>query len=143
MAALTPEQLRHEFAGPATSILNRAGHILTAINRWCVAIMGGDARTVERPPLVSHADLVAYESVVRERVNCCLAGLSDERLSEVHDFQMLRGTYRASWGEALRHVINHGTYHRGQIATLLTLRNVDYPDTDYIFWLATRDRSGR
>ena len=34
----------------------------------------------------------------------------------------------------LRHVVNHGTYHRGQIASKLKRRGVDPPTTDFVYW---------
>lgn len=51
-------------------------------------------------------------------------------------------SYRNTKGEAfstsvadiLNHVINHGTYHRAQIATLLSLEAVDPPQSDYIIY---------
>jgi uncharacterized damage-inducible protein DinB len=34
----------------------------------------------------------------------------------------------------LRHVGNHGTYHRGQIATMMRQVGVAPPSTDYFLW---------
>jgi len=36
------------------------------------------------------------------------------------------------------HVINHGTYHRGQIAKLLRQKNIDPPNTDYITYVRAK-----
>lgn len=33
-----------------------------------------------------------------------------------------------------RHVVNHGTYHRGQIASKLKRRGVDPPTSDFVYW---------
>ena len=35
----------------------------------------------------------------------------------------------------LRHVVNHATYHRGQVAAKLKRLGVDPPATDMIFWV--------
>lgn len=35
-------------------------------------------------------------------------------------------------GDMLLQVLNHGTYHRGQIAQLLRAKNIDPPGTDFI-----------
>ena len=138
MAALTPEQRRYQFAGPTTSVLSPAGHMLTSINRWCARVMGEDWRSLHPPSLTSHTDLMAYEVQVRQQVRRCLAGLSDERLAEVQEFRFPIDMCRTTRGEVLRDITNHSTYHRGQIATLLTLWSVEYPDTDYMYWLASR-----
>ncbi|HEY1859087.1 MAG TPA: DinB family protein [Gemmataceae bacterium] len=34
----------------------------------------------------------------------------------------------------LRHVVNHTTYHRGQVASKLKRFGVQQPETDLIFW---------
>lgn len=37
--------------------------------------------------------------------------------------------------EIVMHVINHGTYHRGQIRGIAGERGVEFPETDYIRFL--------
>ena len=34
-----------------------------------------------------------------------------------------------------RHLVNHGTYHRGQIAAKLERLGVEPPATDLVFWI--------
>ena len=34
----------------------------------------------------------------------------------------------------LRHVVNHGTYHRGQVTSKLKRRGVDPASTDFVYW---------
>ena len=34
----------------------------------------------------------------------------------------------------LRHIVNHSTYHRGQVASKLKRFGVEQPATDFIFW---------
>lgn len=36
--------------------------------------------------------------------------------------------------DIITHVANHGTHHRGQMATLLRLENMDPPASDFIFF---------
>lgn len=38
-------------------------------------------------------------------------------------------------GEIAHHVINHGTYHRGQLRALAEVAGVAFPDTDLILYL--------
>ena len=48
--------------------------------------------------------------------------------------------------EIVRHVINHGTYHRGQLRGIAGERGIDFPETDYIAFVRegsrTRARAG-
>jgi uncharacterized damage-inducible protein DinB len=34
----------------------------------------------------------------------------------------------------LRHVVNHTTYHRGQVAAKLKRFGVQQPETDFVYW---------
>ncbi len=42
--------------------------------------------------------------------------------------------YRVPRWAALRHVVNHGTYHRGQVASKLKRRGITPPATDLVLW---------
>jgi uncharacterized damage-inducible protein DinB len=35
----------------------------------------------------------------------------------------------------LRHIVNHSTYHRGQVASKLKRFGVEQPGTDFVLWL--------
>jgi uncharacterized damage-inducible protein DinB len=133
MAGLTPEQLAREFAGPTTSLLERTRHLLFTLRGWWGALNGEARGSYERPELLSVDDLKKYHGTVRDYVAAGLDRLTDAMLQE--PLPMPDGSTGPAWGEGLRHVVNHGTYHRGQVATLLTLHGVDFSNTDYIFWL--------
>jgi uncharacterized damage-inducible protein DinB len=38
------------------------------------------------------------------------------------------------WG-MLRHIVNHSTYHRGQVASKLKRFGIEQPNTDFFFWV--------
>jgi uncharacterized damage-inducible protein DinB len=40
--------------------------------------------------------------------------------------------------ETVLHMVNHGTYHRGQIASLLKIHGVEPIDTDLVIWCKHR-----
>jgi len=39
-----------------------------------------------------------------------------------------------------RHVVNHGTYHRGQLREMAAQNKVDFPETDFILWRRSADQ---
>lgn len=45
--------------------------------------------------------------------------------------------YDSQVSEIVRHVINHGTYHRGQLRGIAGERGVEFPETDYIHFMRT------
>ncbi len=64
--------------------------------------------------------------------------LSNADLDQVHHWTRMRdGLARSNTlGQIVRHVINHGTYHRGHLRGLAEAAGIaDFPDTDYIFYL--------
>ena len=60
---------------------------------------------------------------------------------EVIAYQNLRGEPQArKLGEIISHVLNHGTYHRGQVRQMIADLGVsDFPDTDYLYFVMARD----
>ncbi len=57
-------------------------------------------------------------------------------LNEYISYQNLKGDqYKNKIHDILYHVINHSTYHRAQIATVLKENGVKVPSTDYIFYV--------
>ena len=61
--------------------------------------------------------------------------LTPERLNTV--YTMRGGGYSITlppWA-TLRHIVNHSTYHRGQVAAKLKRFGVEQPLTDFFFWV--------
>ena len=55
--------------------------------------------------------------------------------AEVPYQNSLGNSYTHEVGEALFHVINHGTHHRAQVAQLFSKSSIKPPVSDYIFYL--------
>jgi uncharacterized damage-inducible protein DinB len=47
-------------------------------------------------------------------------GLNQEQLDRVMEYKTMKfGVYRNPLWQSMQHLVNHGTYHRGQITTML------------------------
>jgi uncharacterized damage-inducible protein DinB len=65
-----------------------------------------------------------------------LASLSDVDLGRVVEYRALSGqAYADPLAGLIRHVVNHSTYHRGQVATQLRQLGKTPPTTDLIVYL--------
>ena len=65
-----------------------------------------------------------------------LNNLSDERLKTRISYENLRGQrYEYSLAHMMQHLLNHSTYHRGQIVTLLRQLGRTPPATDFLVFL--------
>lgn len=84
-------------------------------------------------------ELAAAWSVVEAEQGHFVAGLGSEDLDRVVEYRDMRGDAFAQplW-QLLRHVVNHATYHRGQIVTLLRQVGAEPPSTDMVLFHRTR-----
>jgi uncharacterized damage-inducible protein DinB len=127
----------------ATGIVGERGlgsilvHQLGAHQRWRLGL-GGDDETAgrmrpEREPLPSPDGLARAWAAEWDAMEAWLPTLTDEWLDELGDGVPM-------W-QMLVHVVNHGTQHRSEAATILTEAGRSPGDLDMIFFaeeMATR-----
>jgi uncharacterized damage-inducible protein DinB len=128
LAALSPEQLAEPGPGSSQTILRIAVHMARAMVAWTAGLRAGARQQMEWQPIESYHELRGFEAEARREFDAYVAGLTDHDL----DRELASGF---PYGEALRHLLNHGTYHRGQVALLLASHDVECPDTDYMIWV--------
>lgn len=118
---LSPEAFTRDLGSSFPSVRDTLAHILGAewvwLKRWQGEspdrLLGG----AEFPSLASLHERFAAVEAERRGV---LVGLPDEQLSGSFDYQDLAGrALRLPYLASMQHVVNHGSYHRGQVATLL------------------------
>jgi uncharacterized damage-inducible protein DinB len=132
---LTPEQYAAEPVPGWSSVRASVVHIASATGNWVRRLAG---ETVSGP--LAEADLPTLEDVERrldqayQKLDGLWPKMTSERLAAPLTFE-LRGKSMAvpPW-VILRHVVNHATYHRGQIASKLKRFGVEPPVTDLVFW---------
>ncbi len=125
--------------GPRTSLRQQLVHLVITVDTYR-ALLQGKEPPQERPEeFAEPAELAAFHDAVRERMNALLSELPREALNTVAPWHKKQDTLLVSPAEVLRHVVNHGTYHRGQVAALLKLHGIDFPETDYISWKNRQD----
>jgi uncharacterized damage-inducible protein DinB len=134
--ALTSEQYTAEPLPGWSSIRSSIAHIAMVADGW---LRGVAQEPVEDFP--TEADFPTVEAAERlldrayETFNRVVPRLTAEQLSTPRLFQGRgRSAILPPWA-VLRHVVNHSTYHRGQVAAKLKRLGVDPPATDLIFWV--------
>ncbi len=60
--------------------------------------------------------------------------LTPERLNTLLTLRAIGRTFTLPRWAMLRHVVNHSTYHRGQVASKLKRFGIEQPNTDFFFW---------
>lgn len=135
VAPLTPEQFAHEFAGSFSSVRQQFVHALSVSDRYRARLAGAPVPDVSPESIATPGELMAYEAQMRRQLNDFIGSLSEEQLNRVWEHETRRGIFKATVSQTLQHMVNHATYHRGQVACLLKLHGVDFADTDLIIWL--------
>ena len=133
--ALTPKQYAAEPVPGWSSIRATVYHLAVATDVW-LRTLAGDADTSfpteAETPTVEDAERI-LERAYRV-LGSLLPALGAEDLATPRRFSRPEWTVVAPLWVALRHVVNHSTYHRGQIASKLKRFGIAQPETDLMFW---------
>jgi uncharacterized damage-inducible protein DinB len=120
-AAVSTEDFTREVGGSFASLRGTLAHMYGAEWIWLQRWKGISPRqlpfSLEFPDVASIRS--RWQAVENER-QVFLDALDPARLAEVLSYVNLQGqTFAYPLRRMLQHVVNHGTYHRGQITTLL------------------------
>jgi uncharacterized damage-inducible protein DinB len=120
-AALTPEQFTQALGSSFPSVRDTLAHIVGAQFVWLERFHGrvppGLLPPADFPDLAS---LTAKLNELQKSLTDYVAGLPSQDLQANFEYRDLKGRVHNNvrW-HVLQHLANHGTYHRGQITTLL------------------------
>ena len=137
---LSEEQFTQHIPSSFPTIRDTLGHMVFAewlwLQRW-----KGESPT-SRPEWTKEPSLETLETqlraVERERTEL-VDSLTDEDVRREFPYRNMAGEpYSALLGELMAHVVNHGTYHRGQLTTMLRQVGATPPSTDLVnLWVAS------
>jgi uncharacterized damage-inducible protein DinB len=132
---LTYEQYAAAPAPGWSSIRSSIVHMANATEGWIRAL-----NREEVPSAATENDLPAVDDVARRLepvyaiLDAVLPGLTREQLITPRTFSGRGSSIVVPPWTVLRHVVNHATYHRGQVASKLKRFGIDQPATDLVFW---------
>lgn len=139
VAALTEEQFARDLGSSFPSVRDTLVHVLGAewvwLTRWLGSSPSGTPPEWKR---LAYPELLRVWEEMEAQQAAFVDGLTEERLDEVLAYRTLAGAPQESalW-QMLRHVVNHGTYHRGQLTTMLRQLGGTPPSTDLIQFYRT------
>lgn len=141
---LTAEQYTRELPGGMASLRSTLVHLIGATRAWSRRLQGETVTalaTEEELPTLAEAERMLAEA--RAALDSLLAGMTPEKLSAIFTYRNLKNEEKKlPYWMVLRHVVNHGTYHRGQIAVKLKRLGVEPPQTDLVFWAIEETAKG-
>lgn len=118
---LSPEAFTRDLGGSFRSIRDTLVHLYSAERIWC-------ARWQGRPPVGAAepagfpdaATLRLAWSEVETDVRSVVERYAREGVDTVVTYRDLKGhPWQSVFWQMLQHVVNHGSYHRGQVTTML------------------------
>jgi uncharacterized damage-inducible protein DinB len=118
---LTPEQYNRDLGNSFRSIRDTLTHIYAAEWAWYSRWQGESPTSLV--PTDRFPDLAALRKEWGEheaRMRAFISGLNEAGSARVIEYKLLNGQPGASpiW-QMVQHVVNHGSYHRGQVTTML------------------------
>ena len=119
--ALTPEQFTKPLGSSFSSVRDTLAHIYGAEWIWLERFQGRSPASL--PDVTQFANLASLRERWLEqeaRLLGFVRGLEQADLDRMMEYKTLKfGVYRNPLWQSMQHLVNHGTYHRGQVTTLL------------------------
>jgi len=133
---VSPEHLTREAGVSFGSLLGTMGHALSSQKVWLSRFLGQQLE--RRPTRDDYPDLPSWIQGWEEtasQIEAFLAGLTDDQLAATIAWTDFSGVphSRPLW-QVLLHLVNHSTYHRGQVVSLLRQMGYPPPGTDLSAW---------
>jgi len=121
VAAVTPEQYTKNLGSSFGSIRDTLVHTYSAEWAWCRRWHGESPTT--RPAAEQFPDVASLRAMWAQQegeTRAFLASLGEPGVTRTFDYMMLSGEPATSvFWHMLQHVVNHASYHRGQVTTML------------------------
>lgn len=121
VSALPPEEWTRDLKNSFPSVRDTLVHILWAEWIWLRRWKGVSPKSVFDPTEFATVDLLRTKWLEVEHEQASfVTGLNEESLKTVIEYVNTRGeSYAYPLWQMLQHVVNHSTYHRGQITMML------------------------
>jgi uncharacterized damage-inducible protein DinB len=133
---LTAEQYVAELVPGWSSVRSTIFHIALATEFNLRKLAGDpDDRIPTEAELVTVDDVAQLLERAYRRFEELRPTLTLERLSTVLTLRAVGRTFTLPRWAILRHIVNHSTYHRGQVAAKLKRFGIEQPNTDFFFWV--------
>jgi len=133
LSQLPAEQYGRDLQSSHGGIHGTLAHIIGVERGWLSRWQGkNEAGTAATNQLHSLAELRAFWEDVCDEMGQFLAALDDRKLQATLTTTARTGSHTTSYWQMIQHVVDHSTYHRGQIVTMLRQLGVMPPSTGLI-----------
>ena len=134
LSQVEDEKLNREIVSSFNSLRKTVFHVYGAQALWLKRLDGNSPSSFPSYETKSGSETLQALQETSQQIIDFVNSHSEEELQKEIDYKNVAGEkFRSSIRDIIQHVVNHGTFHRGQIITML--RQVGYTKlfpTDYI-----------
>jgi uncharacterized damage-inducible protein DinB len=143
-AALSHEQFLKPLGSSFSSVRDTLAHIHGAEWIWLERFLGNSPAAMPEALKVSTvADLRERWRATEERLARFVKDVTQEALDTEMQYKTMAGVAsRNPLWQSLQHLVNHGSYHRGQVTTMLRQLGAKAVGTDLITFYRERAQAG-
>ena len=106
-------------------------HVLNAQKIWNERLMGNS----DNVEVWKSHEAEGLENIENQNFETTLQILEEEDLERIVSFRNTKGeSYQNSVKDIIFHIVNHSTYHRGQIATEFRNQGIDPIVSDFVYY---------
>lgn len=136
VSRLTPEQFTRNLGNSFPSIRDTVVHMLAAEWVWLMRWQGTSPRSMPDSTQLQDVDAIrARWKEVESEQSQLIDGLTNEQLGTVLAYTNTRGEdWKYPLWQVMQHVVNHATYHRGQVTTMLRQVGATPSPTDFLVY---------
>ena len=133
LSQLPAEQYRQDMHSSHGGIHGTLAHLIGAERGWLSRWQGqSDTGTAAISQMHSVAELRVFWEGVCDEMSQFLTSMDDQKLQQTLSTTARSGNHTASYAQMIQHVIDHSSYHRGQLVTMLRQLGVTPPSTGLI-----------
>jgi uncharacterized damage-inducible protein DinB len=136
VSALSTEKFNQKTGSSFSSVRDTLVHVFGAERLWFARFQGGSPKSFpDGSSITDPATLQEQWSAFEPEMLAWVRGLNQEDLDRVMVYQTMKfGEYSNPLWQMMQHMVNHGTYHRGQITTMLRQLGAEPISTDLMHY---------
>lgn len=132
---LSPEHYSKDMKSSHGGIHGTLVHMVGAEKVWVERFNAKPQPFLKAEEIPNAAALYAIWEKAGYETAKWLGLMTDKKLNDTFTMKTLKGdTFTHIFWQAFQHLVNHSTYHRGQIVTMLRQLDVKPPSTDLILF---------
>jgi len=135
-STLTEEQFTEDLSGSHRSVRATLTHMLAVEWLWLMRWKGVSPEALFDPTAFPNLSSLRakWAEVEREQTDF-VSGVADESLARLIGYVNIKGeAWQYPLWQMMQHVVNHSSYHRGQVATLLRQLGAEPAPTDFLLF---------